>query len=156
MIYERLDEDYRIYAELDEKGSFMVKLFCVNPRNNLMEAMAKAKSSILFSATFLPIQYYKNLLGGEETDYEAYAKSTFDNYRRAILIGNDVTSKYSRRNELEYNKIASYIYQVVRAKPGNYMVFFLHTFLFLCLLAYHYFQVFLLCFLSSIFVYHLV
>ena len=130
MIYEKLDEDYIIYAQLSDNGSFMLKLFCVNPRNNLKAAMAKARSSILFSATLLPIQYYKKLLGGDETDYEVYAKSTFDNNKRALLIGNDVTSKYTRRNELEFNKIASYIYQVTKAKKGNYMVFFpSHAFL---------------------------
>lgn len=130
LIYERLDKNYTIYAELLEGGSFMIKLLCVNPRENLKGAMAKGRSSILFSATLLPIQYYKNLLGGEETDYEVYAKSTFDNSKRGLFVASDVTSKYTRRGVLEYHKIASYIYEIVRAKPGNYMVFFpSHAFL---------------------------
>lgn len=130
LIYEKMDRNYTIYAELFEGGSFMIKLLCVNPRENLKEAMAKGRSSILFSATLLPIQYYKNLLGGEETDYEVYAKSTFDNSKRGLFIASDVTSKYTRRGVLEYHKISSYIYEIVRAKPGNYMVFFpSHAFL---------------------------
>lgn len=123
MIYEKLDEDYVTYAELYDNGSFMVKLFCVNPRNNLQEGMSKGRSSILFSATFLPIQYYKYLLGGEKSDYEALAKSTFDTKKRALIIAEDVTSKYSRRGPLEYGRIASYIYEITSAKKGNYMVF---------------------------------
>lgn len=130
LIYEKLDENYVIYCELQEDERFMIKLFCVNPKNNLKDAMAKGRSSILFSATFLPIQYYKNLLGGTSEDYETYAKSTFDNDRRGLFIARDVTSKYSRRNDVEYHKIASYIYETVAAKTGNYMVFFpSHAFL---------------------------
>nr|MCR5579947.1 ATP-dependent DNA helicase [Pseudobutyrivibrio sp.] len=35
----------------------------------------------------------------------------------------DVTSKYTRRGEEEYQKYASYIQNIVNAKQGNYMVF---------------------------------
>jgi len=130
LIYEKMDKNYTIYAELYEGGSFMLKLLCVNPRNNLKEAMGRGRSSILFSATLLPIQYYKNLLGGSDEDYEVYAKSTFDNSKRALFVAGDVTSKYTRRGVLEYHKIASYVYEITRAKPGNYMVFFpSHAFL---------------------------
>lgn len=122
-IYERMDENYVSYTENESDGSFILKLFCMNPRNNLAECMERARSSILFSATFLPIQYYKNLLGGEAEDYEAYAKSVFDEEKRALFIGSDVTSKYTRRSELEYRNIAAYIHEIVRNRQGNYMVF---------------------------------
>ena len=95
MIHERLDENYRIYSEILENGNFMVKLLCVNPRENLAEAMAKGRSSILFSATLLPVQYYKRLLGGENTDYEAYAKSSFNPDCLGVYIDRDVTSLYT-------------------------------------------------------------
>lgn len=124
MIYERLNEHYTIYAELTDNDGFYVKLLCVNPRTNLQEVMKKGRSTILFSATFLPIQYYKKLLGGDPEDYEIYAKSTFNPENRLLVVGRDVTSKYSRRNELEYHRIASYIYEIVNAKAGNYIVFF--------------------------------
>lgn len=130
MIYEKLDKNYVVYCELQQDERFMIKLFNVNPCNNLKDAMSKGRSSVLFSATFLPIQYYKNLLGGDAEDYETYAKSTFDNNHRGLFIARDVTSKYTRRNDVEYHKIASYIFEAVNAKPGNYMVFFpSHAFL---------------------------
>lgn len=142
LIYEKLDDNYVIYCELQSQEAngkvdkvgrndrFMIKLFCVNPTNNLKEAMSKGRTSILFSATFLPIQYYKNLLGGSKDDFETYAKSTFDNEKRGLFIAKDVTSKYSRRNDLEYHKISAYIFETVTARKGNYMVFFpSHAFL---------------------------
>lgn len=130
MIYEKMDENYQPYCELREDGAFIVKLFCVNPKRNLQECMMKARSTILFSATLLPVQYYKKLLGGEPEDYEIYARSTFDKQRLGLFIGKDVTSRYTRRNDMEYHKIAAYIYEVFRARPGNYMIFFpSHAFL---------------------------
>lgn len=121
--YEIMDEHYTMYSQLDDDGGFMVKLFCMNPAQNLKECMKFGRSTILFSATFLPIQYYKKLLGGEPTDYEVYAKSVFDPKNSAILLASDVTSKYTRRSEEEYRRIAGYVDEVVHAKRGNYMIF---------------------------------
>jgi Rad3-related DNA helicase len=92
--------------------------------------MGKGRSTILFSATLLPIEYYKALLGAEAGDYEVYAQSVFDPGRKKLLIGSDVTSKYSRRTEEGYYTIARYIYEIVKNRYGNYMVFFpSHAFL---------------------------
>ena len=129
-IYDRRDENYVTYTQLEEDGSFMLKLFCVNPSVNLRECMGRARSTILFSATFLPIQYYKGLLGGEEEDYEVYAKSAFDPRKKALFIGSDVTSRYSRRSRMEYYNIALYIHEITRMRYGNYLIFFpSHSFL---------------------------
>lgn len=122
-IYERLDDHYIKYARTEEDGSFLLKLFCVNPRENLKQCMMRGRSSILFSATFLPIQYYKGLLGGEAEDYEVYAQSVFNPEKRALFIAGDVTSKYTRRSDEEYLRIARYINEIVKNRHGNYMVF---------------------------------
>lgn len=129
-IYELVDENYVIYSEMESDGSFILKLFCVNPAKNLNECMMRGRSSILFSATLLPIQYYKTLLGADEGDYEVYARSVFRPEKRGLFIGSDVTSKYTRRSEMEYYNIASYLYEIVKNRHGNYMVFFpSHAFL---------------------------
>lgn len=122
-IYELLDENYVKYTQLWEDGSFFLKLFCVNPSQNLRQRMARGRSSILFSATFLPIQYYKKLLGGTAEDYEVYAESVFDPEKRALFIAEDVTSRYTRRSEEEYDRITRYIEEIVKNRHGNYMVF---------------------------------
>ena len=130
LIYDGLDENYVIYTELEEDDSFMVKLFCVNPSVNLKECMQRARSTVLFSATLLPIQYYKSLLGGEKEDFEVYAKSTFNPKKKALYICSDVTSKYSRRSPKEYYNIAYYLREITRMRYGNYLIFFpSHSFL---------------------------
>lgn len=122
-IYELLDENYVKYTQLGDDDTFLLKLLCVNPRENLKKCMMRGRSTILFSATFLPIQYYKALLGGEPEDYEVYARSVFDPERRALFIASDVTSKYTRRSQEEYDNIARYIEEIVKNRHGNYMVF---------------------------------
>lgn len=129
-IYEIVDENYMIYSYFLSNGEFALKLFCVNPSANLQERMQKGRSTILFSATLLPIQYYKKLLGAEEGDYEVYAQSTFQEEKRALFLASDVTSKYTRRTDDEYQRIAGYINEIVQQRYGNYMIFFpSHAFL---------------------------
>ena len=129
-MYELLDENYVTYSEMESDGSFILKLFCVNPAKNLRECMQRGRSTILFSATLLPIGYYKTLLGADEGDYEVYAKSVFNPEKMGLYIGSDVTSRYTRRGDEEYYRIASYIHEVVRQRHGNYMLFFpSHAFL---------------------------
>ncbi len=122
-MYELADENYVKYVLREDDGGFLLKLFCVNPRENLKNCMMRGRSAILFSATLLPVQYYKKLLGGDQEDYEVYARSVFDPERRALFIANDVTSRYKRRSEEEYGTIARYIEEIVKNRHGNYMVF---------------------------------
>lgn len=119
-----------MYTQMQEDGSFILKLFCVDPSKNLQECMLRANSTILFSATLLPIQYYKRLLGGTKEDYEVYAHSVFNPEKKALFIASEVTSKYSRRCEEEYNNIACYLYEIIKNRHGNYLAFFpSHSFL---------------------------
>lgn len=122
-IYERVDENYVIYSEQVNTSSFKVKLYCVNTSANLKECLERGRSSIFFSATLLPIRYYKKLLSSEE-DYAVYIPSPFNREHMGLMIGSDVSSKYSRRGRKEYLKIYQYIEQIVSVKRGNYMVFF--------------------------------
>lgn len=123
-IYDRMDQHYRVYTEMLEDGSFMVKLLCVNPAFQLKECLEKGISTIFFSATMLPIQYYKELLSGDQEEYAIYVGSPFEQRKRLLCVASDVSSRYTRRNRKEFEKILSYIELVVKEKKGNYMVFF--------------------------------
>lgn len=123
-VYDILDENYTIYTEMESDGRFKLKLFCVNPAVNLEEYLSKGNSTIFFSATLLPIHYYRQLLSTDKEDYAIYAESPFEQGNRCILIGRDVSSKYTKRNEKTYTRFAQYVRTVVQAKKGNYLVFF--------------------------------
>lgn len=123
-IHDRLDENYLIYSEITDDGRFRIHLFCVNPATNLKEYLDKGNSTIFFSATLLPIQYYKKLLSTGKEDYAVYAESPFDTKNRLLLIGNDVSTKYTKRGEDMYERYARYIRQTALTKRGNYIAFF--------------------------------
>ena len=122
-MYELASDNYLTYLEHTTDGRFMVKLFCVNPAENLKQCIERGRSGVLFSATLLPIRYYKSLLT-EEEDRAVYANSPFETGNRCILAATDVSSKYTRRNMKEYEKVAFYIKETAKAKQGNYLVFF--------------------------------
>ena len=123
-IYDLVDEHYVMYSELEADGRFMLKLFCVDPSLNIQKRLDKGKSAEFFSATFLPVNYYKSLLSTKKDNYAIYADSTFDSKKRLLAMATDVSTRYTRRSRSEYERIAGYINAVVMQKTGNYMVFF--------------------------------
>lgn len=123
-IYQLLNDKYLIYLDYSVERDLMIKLLCVDPSDNLKSYLNNIKSAIFFSATLLPIRYYVDQLGGREDDYAIYAPSPFPEQNKLVLIGDEVSTRYSRRNNYEYMKILDYIKIFTRARVGNYMVFF--------------------------------
>ena len=123
-ICDLLDENYKIYVQNLEDGGFQLRLFCVNPAKNLENCLEKGSCAVFFSATLLPLRYYRRLFSTHEDDYAICAASPFSQERRCLLVGADVSSKYTRRGYGEYRRIAEYIARAVNTHPGNYMVFF--------------------------------
>ena len=121
---ERVDENYLLYSEIREDGKFQVCLFCVNPSRNLQNFLEKGRSAVFFSATLLPIRYYKQLLSTEEEAYAIYARSPFDPANRLLLLGKDVSTRYTRRGEGMYQRYARYLLAAASGKQGNYIAFF--------------------------------
>lgn len=122
--YEVLDESYTIYSQMCGDGRFRLHLFCIHPANRLKEYLQHGRGCVFFSATFLPVQYYKELLSANEEDYAVYATSCFPPENQQVFIGRDVTSRYTRRGRREYEKISAYIEEMIKGRQGNYLVFF--------------------------------
>lgn len=123
-IHDIMDENYVIFSEKMEDGRFQIKLFCVNPAVNLQNYLEQGNSTIFFSATLLPVHYYKKLLSVEKDDYAVYAHSSFPQENKFLFIGTDVSTRYTRRGESTYQRFARYIAVMAEQKKGNYMAFF--------------------------------
>ncbi|MCD8232149.1 MAG: ATP-dependent DNA helicase [Clostridiales bacterium] len=123
-MYELADEKYVIYTDFDGENQFRLHLSCVNPAGNLQNCLDRGKSAIFFSATLLPVNYYKSLLSARTDNYAVYADSTFQSSQRLLFAANDVSSLYTRRNLTEFQRIAEYIRVTAEAKCGNYIAFF--------------------------------
>ncbi|MDR1765875.1 MAG: ATP-dependent DNA helicase [Lachnospiraceae bacterium] len=122
--YAQKDDGYRVYSYVREDGSFAVRVFCINPSNRIEECLEQSQGTVLFSATFLPMVYYRELLGKGRKDYAVYVDSPFPKGNRALFVARDVSSTYKRRGAESYRRVAAYITAMMRAKTGNYMVFF--------------------------------
>lgn len=123
-VHDIMDENYVIFSEMMEDGRFQIKLFCVNPAVNLQNYLEQGNSTIFFSATLLPVHYYKKLLSVEKDDYAVYAHSSFPQENKFLFIGTDVSTRYTRRGESTYQRFARYIAVMAKQKKGNYMAFF--------------------------------
>lgn len=123
-MYDGLDDHYRIYTEFGKDGNFRLYLFCIDPSRCLNACLEKGIAGIFFSATMIPVVYYKKLLSGNPEDFAVYANSPFDAENRLILVARDVSSRYTRRNRTEFGRVADYITELAHSHVGNYMVFF--------------------------------
>ena len=120
---EQAGEGYRIYARFDDDG-FRIRLLCVDPSARLKKCLESARTTVFFSGTLLPGQYYKEMLTGDPEEYAIYTESPFDPENRLLLAASDVSSRYQRRTETEFRRIAEYLRITVSAKTGNYLAFF--------------------------------
>jgi DNA excision repair protein ERCC-2 len=121
-IAELYDDKYITYVETTE-NDVILKIFCLDPSKLLREASKRGRSVVYFSATLLPLLYFKEILGGESEDYHLTLDSPFDKNKLKLMIAKDISTKYNYR-ENSYPKIVEYIYSVINAKNGNYMVYF--------------------------------
>lgn len=123
-IYELVDESYEIYGEQVNDMAFMLKLYCIHPATNLSSCIGQGNATIFFSATMLPIGYYKELLHNSEEDYAIYIPSPFPRRNRRLFAGIDVSSRYRLRGPAQYEKMAKYLSVMAGTHAGNYMAFF--------------------------------
>ena len=123
-VYDGIDSKYLIYSDYNDNNDFCLHLKCMDPSKNLDIYLNKARAAIFFSATLIPVKYYKEQLAGRADDYAIYAPSPFSADNRLLMIASDISTKYTRRGPDEYKKAAEYIYQFISIKKGNYMIFF--------------------------------
>ncbi|MGU8530675.1 helicase C-terminal domain-containing protein [Clostridium perfringens] len=115
-------EDFNTLYKLDGNNLELL-INCLDPSRILKSIMNRFKSVIIFSATLLPMEYFKELYGAQEGDYSVNLTSPFDYKNKLTIVGKDVSTTYSNRKKT-LPKIVNYIIECVKSKRGNYLVFF--------------------------------
>ncbi len=77
-----------------------------------------------FQLHYCQLHIIRNCFPREKEDYAIYAESPFDVEHRLLMVGGDVSTKYTRRNEEMYQRYARYLWKLANGKKGNYLVFF--------------------------------
>jgi DNA excision repair protein ERCC-2 len=119
---EYYDERFVTYIEASS-SEVSIKLFCLDPSFLLRECMKKGKAAVLFSATLSPMEYFIQVLGGDEKSYRMRLASPFPKENLCLLVEDKISTKYKRR-EYTYDKLTEAIDNVVKSREGNYLVFF--------------------------------
>jgi len=120
---EYFDTFYVSYFERVGKADLKAKLFCLDPAPMLAAPLERSQSTIFFSATLLPIDYFKKLLTGPADHPGRAFRSPFPTENVSLLIHNRISTKYTQRAD-SYAPIASAIETICSAHVGNYLVFF--------------------------------
>ncbi len=121
-ICELYDERYVTYVEKQD-DDVKLKLFCLDPSYLLGEALKKGKSGVFFSATLIPLEYYRGILGGSNEDYTMSIESPFSLENRKLMVADGISTRYVNR-ERSYKDIVESINNLTQCRCGNYMVFF--------------------------------
>lgn len=115
------DERYVTFGQL-ERSEVTIKMFCLDPSHLLMQMGKGYRSKIYFSATFSPLHYYKEVLGGQEGDFTISVPSPFMKEQLEVFI-QSLSTRY-RDRERTKEPITEMLHTLVKSRSGNYLVFF--------------------------------
>lgn len=116
------DETFRTKLCYDaEKNLLDLKIFSLNPSALLDQSLNLGGSSVLFSATLSPLEYYQEMLGGFDSLIYSLP-SPFDSKHLKVLIDDKTQVTYRKRKE-NLPTIVSKLKVMVEEHCGNYLVF---------------------------------
>ena len=119
---QRYGQDYVTLIEGSQRN-MRARLYCMDPSRQLRNTMDKARSTILFSATLRPLDYYRSLLTGNEDDETLTLVSPFPSYNLCTLVADRISTTYRKRH-LSYEHIARSLKAFTDGRRGNYLTFF--------------------------------
>ncbi len=119
---ELYDERYAtVFEAIGE--SERLRLFCLDPSQGIQKALRRGKGAVFLSATLRPIDYYREILGGEIGDTALQLESPFPTENLAVLVSDRIRTDFRGRTS-SYATVARAIAAVVTTRPGNYLIFF--------------------------------
>lgn len=117
---ELYDERYATVCRPGRAAS--VKLFCVDPSHLLRQALERGRAAVLFSATLTPLEYYRRLLGGEDTDTTLQLPSPFPPEHLAVLVQHRIRTQFKDRAQ-SLPEVVRAIGDFIQGRAGNYLVY---------------------------------
>ena len=121
-ISEFIGKGFTTYYQKDGENLF-AHIKCVDSSKLVKDTLRKLKSSIFFSATLTPIDYYVKCLGGNEDTPVMKLESPFPSENCLTIVRSDLSTRYKDRVNT-YSEVAKTISLVTSKKLGNYLVFF--------------------------------
>ena len=120
-VCEIFDKRFTMYIEAVGED-VKLRLLCLDPSFLLDTCMKKGVSTILFSATLTPLEYFSDVLGCSKTSTLSL-KSPFDPKKQCLIAIDSVSTRYDDRKK-NAGTIANIIRAATAGKKGNYIVYF--------------------------------
>ncbi len=115
------DRHYETFCE--RRGTQdLVRLLCLHPAAIADRCLSCCDSALLFSATLLPLSYYRAVLGDARDSTELLLDSPFASEQLCICLMDRISTRYEDR-ESSAAEIARAIAAMTDGKTGNYFVF---------------------------------
>ncbi len=121
-VNEYFDKGFLCYVEV-MGGDITVKTYCLDPSPTMNVLLGRAHSSLLFSATLTPPEYFCDVLGGGKNTQSISLPSPFDPENLCVTIHDGVSVRAEDRKK-NYAKYANIIAATVSPKHGNYIAYF--------------------------------
>jgi len=121
-VSEQYDESYTTC--LEKKGrELCLKLFCIDPSKHLSRTLERCRCSIFFSATLMPSEYFRKMLGCRESVNILELPSPFPRENLRLLLYGQISTLYRDRERTKLDA-AKAIVNFVRQRKGNYLLYF--------------------------------
>ncbi len=114
-----------VKVEVSRSGKKRVKLGirCLDPSFSA-SVINELRSAILMSGTLWNPDYYIDVLGINKTRCRSLElPSPFPAENRLILIDKSVTTKFEKRNKLQWKRVAAHLTKIIRVSAGRVAVY---------------------------------
>ena len=117
----KLSDEHFLHLAEKKGKKVRVRLICVDPSRLLDIRMGRVHASVLFSATLKPMDYFCDLLAGDDA-VTLTLPSPFDGDQLFAAVMHKVSMRYADR-EHTLHHVIEIIDTVVNSRFGNYLVF---------------------------------
>lgn len=121
-INELFDAGFRFYVSVSDQ-EVHAKCYCLDPSGILKSLLLRAKSTVFFSATLTPPEYFSDILGGGENAKTVSLPSPFESEKLCVAVADYVNTRFEDRED-NAKKFATLIAASVTSKAGNYIAYF--------------------------------
>ncbi|MGL4607574.1 MAG: ATP-dependent DNA helicase [Eubacteriaceae bacterium] len=121
-ISEYYNEGYTTFIKT-HGSEVIIKQHCLDPSPLLNATMKLGASTILFSGTLTPMNYFIDILGGGENTNALSLPSPFINDNLGLYIASEISTRYRHRED-SILPIVEMIHTFIQGKTGNYIVYF--------------------------------
>jgi len=120
-VADQFDETYAVCYEAMGQD-LRVRLFCIDPSRQMGDALNRCRSTVFFSATLTPLDYFQTMLASESAETLSLP-SPFPAENLAVFVA-DRLSTYYRHRDRTKSEVAWILRRLVQPRAGNYLLFF--------------------------------